>query len=159
MRTSFLFFLVVALAGACFAQMRNMAVDESAAMKNVHKVAIFINLGPAAAARYRPDFERAKKQIEKKLEKQKLRLVADPADADLVLVVTEYNTSTGAIAHGNGTTAIATDLICLADEIKVYKGGKTPAAEDAPVWSASDSCGFSWPLNRLMDKFGKAINK
>ncbi len=161
MKTS-IFFLLIGT-GICVAQMRNMAVDDSGAMKNVKRVAVFINLGPAMPAPYEPDFDRAKKQIGEKLAKQKLDLVADPADADLVLVVTEFNINAGAIAsaytYGSSTTAVARDRICLGDEVKVFKGGKKPAQDDAPIWSASDSCGFSWPLNRLMDKFGKTLKK
>jgi hypothetical protein len=151
------------LVGFGSAQMRNMAVDDSGAMKNVHRVAVFINLGTTSPAPYQPNFERAKKQIGDKLKKFDLELVADAASADLVLVATEYNVNTGATASaystGATTTAVATDRICLADEIKVFKGGKTPSTDDAPIWSANESCGFSWPLNRAMDKFRKAIRK
>src|SRR5690348_17341836 len=130
----------VLLSGICYAQMRNMAVDDSAAMKNVNKVAVFINLGTTMAAPYQPDFERAKKQIGEKLGKFKLELVPNAADADLVLVVTEFNQNAGAVAsgysYGGTTTAVARDKICLADEIKVFKGGKVPTSEEAPIWLA-----------------------
>jgi hypothetical protein len=77
--------------------------------------------------------------------------------------VREYNVNAGATASaysiGGSTTAVANDRICLADEMRVFKGGKEPSLEDAPIWSANESCGFSWPLNRAMDKFRKAIRK
>ena len=155
--------LFIVLAGTCYAQMRNMAADDSGAMKNVSKVAVFINLGTTLPAPYQPDFERAKKQMGEKLAKFKLQLVANAADADLVLVITEFNQNAGAIAsgysYGGSTTAIARDRICLADEVNAFRGGKVPSPDDAPVWSANDSCGFSWPLNRVMDKLGKALQK
>lgn len=89
----------------CFAQMRNMAVDESNALKNVKKVAVFINLGPASPAPYQPDFERAKKQMAKKLVEQKLELVPDAKDADLVLVV-ESSMSTPELLGRRTHTAV-----------------------------------------------------
>ncbi len=169
------FLLVTILVGSGAGQLRNMAVDETQVLKEAKKVAVFINLGPPAAAPYRPDFERAKKQIGEKLAKQKLQLVADPSKADIILVATEFNESHGAAASAttNGqattaanettysqtTTAVANDVICLGDEIKVFKGGKVPGEGDAWIWSTSEVCGFSWPLNRAMDKLAKAMKK
>jgi hypothetical protein len=90
-------------------------------------------------------------------------LVAEPADADIVLVATEFNENRGATAsattYGQTTTAVAHDTICLGDEIKLFKGGKAPSEGDAPIWSTSEVCGFSWPLNRAMDKLAKAMKK
>jgi fructose-specific component phosphotransferase system IIB-like protein len=115
------------------------------------------------AAPYRPDFARAKKQISDKLQKQKLQMVVEPTDADVVLVANEFNQNQGAVASattvGQTTNAVAHDMICLGDEIKVYKGGKTPSESDAPIWSVSEVCGFSWPLNRAMDKLAKVMKK
>jgi hypothetical protein len=68
------FLLVAILVGGGAGQLRNMAVDETQVLKNAKKVAVFINLAPPAAAPYRPDFARAKKQISEKLAKQKLQL-------------------------------------------------------------------------------------
>lgn len=136
------------------AQTRNMALDDTQVLKTAKKVAVLINLSPPAAARYRPDFGRAKKQIGEKLAKQKLQLVTDPADADIVLVLREFNSDSG-----NGTAMSTAYLaqICLGDELKVYAGGKTLSDGEPPVWSVSEVCGFSWPLNRAMDKLGKAM--
>jgi len=157
------FLLVAILVGGAAGQLRNMAIDETQVLKTAKKVAVFINLGPHAAAPYRPDFARAKKQISEKLAKQKLQLVAEPADADIVLVATEFNENRGATAsattYGQTTTAVARDMICLGDEIKVFKGGKPPSEGEAPIWTASEVCGFSWPLNRAMDKLAKAMKK
>lgn len=156
-------FLLASIVTSTHAQLRNAAVDETRLLKSAQKVAVFINLGPPEAAPYTPDFDRARKQIAAKLAKQKLQMVADPVDADIVLVAREFNDSRGAIAtgtvSGQTTTAIAQNYVCLGDEIKVFKGGKMPTETDAPIWSASDTCGFSWPLNRLMDKFAKASKK
>lgn len=170
------FLLVTILVGSGAGQLRNMAVDETQVLKEAKKVAVFINLGPPAAAPYRPDFARAKKQISEKLAKQKLQLVADPSKADIILVATEFNENHGATASAttNGqattagandstysqtTTAVVNDMICLGDEIKIFKGGKVPSEGDAPIWSTSEVCGFSWPLNRAMDKLAKAMKK
>lgn len=154
--------LVITLAGNA-AQLRNAAVDETVVLKSAKKVAVFINLGNPAAAPYRPDFARAQKQITEKLTKQKLQLVVEPADADIVLVAREFNENRGAVASattiGQTTTAVAQDFICLGDEIKVFKGGKAPSESDAPIWSTTEVCGFSWPLNRAMDNLAKARKK
>jgi hypothetical protein len=144
-------------------QLRNMAVDETQVLRAAKTVAVFIKLGPPAAAPYRPDFERARKQISVKLAKQKLQVVVEPVDADIVVVVTEFNEDRGATAsattYGQTTTAIAHDVICLGDEVKVFRGGKAPSDSDIPIWSASEVCGFSWPLNRAMDRLAKAMKK
>lgn len=157
------FLLVAVLVSNGIGQLRNMAVDETQILKNARKVAVFINLEPPAAAPYRPDFARAKKQISEKLTKQKLQLVVEPAEADVILVATEFNESRGTTAstttYGQTTTAVAHDVICLGDEVKVFKGGKAPSKGDAPIWSASEVCRFSWPLNRAMDKLAKAMKK
>jgi len=136
------------------AQTRNMALDDTQVLKTAKKVAVLINLNPPAAAPYRPDFGRAKKQIGEKLAKQKLQLVIDPADADIVLVLREFNSDSGS-GTATGTTYRA--QICLGDELKVYPGGKTPSDGEPPIWSVSEVCGLSWPLNRAMDKLGKAM--
>jgi len=157
------FLLLLILVGSGAGQLRNMAVDETQVLKSAKKVAVFINLGPPAAAPYRPDFARAKKQIGEKFAKQKLQLVVEPADADIILVATEFNENRGATASattsGQTTTAVAHDVICLGDEIKVFKGGKAPSEGEPPIWSVSEVCGFSWPLNRAMDKLAKAMKK
>ena len=161
-RTTFLLLVAVAV-NFSVAQSRNMAVDETPVLKTAKKVAIFINLAPPGGGPYRPDFERAKAQITKKLAKQKLQLVEKPTDADIVLIVTEFNENHGATAsattYGQTTNAVAHDLICLGDEIKVFKGGKEHADSDIPIWTTSEVCGFSWPLNRAMDKLAKAMKK
>jgi hypothetical protein len=153
--------LLLILVGSGAGQLRNMAVDETQLLKTAKKVAVFINLGPPAAAPYRPDFARAKKQIGDKLARQKLQLVVEPADADIILIATEFNENRGATASattsGQTTTAVAHDVICLGDEIKVFKGGKAPSEGEPPIWSVSEVCGFSWPLNRAMDKLTKAM--
>jgi fructose-specific component phosphotransferase system IIB-like protein len=145
------------------AQLRNMAVDETQVLRDAKKVAVLIRLRAPAAAPYRPDFERAKKQIGAKLAKQKLHLVSEPADADIVIVATEFNEDRGAVASatttGQTTTAVMHDMICLGDEVNVFKGGKAPSDSDAPIWSASEVCGFSWPLNRAMERLAKAMRK
>ena len=136
-----------------FAQMTNMA-DDTQVLKSAKKVAVFINLDRPAAARWRPDLQRAKKQMTEKLAKQKLQLVQNPADADIVLVVREFNSDSGS-GVAVGTTY--NETICLGDELKVYAGGKTPSEDDAPIWSVSEAFGFSWPLNRALDKLAKAM--
>jgi hypothetical protein len=120
-----------------------MAAGETHTLKTAKKVAVFINLGPPAAAPYRPDFDRAKKQISAKLAKQKLQLVEHPADADIVLVAREFNSDSGAAtasatSYGNTTTAVAHNTICLGDEVKVFNGGKTPSETDTPIFLVSE---------------------
>jgi hypothetical protein len=160
LRATFLMaFFVESSAG----QLQNASVDESVVLKRATTVAVFIELGPAAAAPYRPDFTRAKKQISDKLTKQKMRMVKEPADVDILLIAREFNENRGvsgtATTIGNSTIARLDDFICLGDEIKVYKGGKMPSESDVPIWSSSEVCGFSWPLNRLMDKLAQIRKK
>jgi len=145
------------------AQLRNMVVDSDTPLKDVHEVSVFINMGATLPAPYVPDFERVKKQISQKLAKSNLKLVVDAKVADVVLVVTEYDVDAGSVTSinmtGNVGTSTSHDRICLADEIKAYKGGKQPTTDDAPIWSVNEYCGFSWPANRAMDKFLIAIKK
>jgi hypothetical protein len=152
--------VLTVLVGLSDSQMRNIAIDNSQLLKQAKKVVVFINLENPAAAPYRPDYDRAKKQVSEKLGKQRLQVVASPEQADIVIVVREFNATMGATAqattYGQSTTATAKDLICLGDELKVFRGGKTPSDSDAPIYSVSEVCGFSWPLNRAMDKFAKA---
>src|SRR5262245_45307648 len=119
------FIVSMALASSLTAQLRNAAVDETGVLRSAKKVAVLIELGPPAAAPYRPDFERAKKQITNKLAKHKLQMVVEPADADIVLVAKEFNQNRGAVATATTSeptsTVVAHDLICLGDEIKVFK--------------------------------------
>jgi hypothetical protein len=129
----------------CVGQLQNMVADEDVVLKSAKKVTVFIELGPPAAARYLPDFARAKKQATEKLTRARLQVVASPADADIVIVVHERNEG------ANNVT------ICLGDEVDVFKGGKAPAESDTPVWSVNEYCGISWPLNRALDKLIKAM--
>jgi hypothetical protein len=160
--------LAIILAGNASGQLRNAADDYTGVLKAAKKVAVFIDVGTPAlgtptAGPYRPDFARAKKQITEKLSKQNLKLVVESSDADIVLVAREFNESDGAVASatslGPTTTAVAQDLICLGDEVKVFKGGKAPSEADTPIWSTTEVCGFSWPLNRAMDKLAKLIKQ
>jgi hypothetical protein len=145
------------------AQLRNAAIDDPGVLKTAKKVAVFVELGPPAPAPYQPDFARAKKQITEKLSKNKLQLVSDAADADIVLVASEFNRKQGIVGSattvGQTTTAVAQDRICLGDEVKVFTGGKMPSEKDTPIWSSLEICGYSWPLNRAMDKLAKAMKK
>lgn len=129
----------------CVGQLQNMVADENVVLKSAKKVTVFIELGPPAAARYLPDFARAKKQVTEKLTKARLQVVASPVDADIVIVVHERNEG------ANNVT------ICLGDEVDVFKGGKAPSESDTPVWSVNEYCGISWPLNRALDKLIKAM--
>jgi hypothetical protein len=124
----------------CVGQLQNMVADGDVVLKSAKKVAVLIELGPPAAARYLPDFARAKKQATEKLAKARLQVVPSPADADIVIVVHERNEG------ANNVT------ICLGDEVDVFKGGKAPSESDTPVWSVNEYCGISWPLNRALDK-------
>ncbi len=139
---------VVSIFVNCVGQLQNMITDGDELLKSAKKVSVFIELGhPAspAAARYLPDFARAKRQVAEKLSKAKLETAANPADADIVIVVHELNEGT------NGAT------ICLGDELDVFKGGKAPSESDTPIWSVNEYCGISWPLNRALDKLIKAM--
>lgn len=129
----------------CVGQLQNMVADGDVVLKSAKKVAVFIELGPPAAARYLPDFARAKKQATEKLAKARLQVVPSPADADIVIVVHERNEG------ANNVT------ICLGDEVDVFKGGKAPSESDTPVWSVNEYCGISWPLNRALDKLIKTM--
>jgi hypothetical protein len=139
--------VIATLPGSAHAQLQNMATDDKLP-KSVKKVAVFIEIGQGEAAKYIPDFARAKKQVSEKLAKAKLQVAADPTDADLVLVVHELN-------EGATTGEFAT--VCLGDKVEVFKGGKTPSESDTPIWSVNEYCGISWPLNRAMDKLTKAL--
>ncbi len=156
---------VLSITSFCSAQMRNALSDEGEAMlRKAKTAALLINIREPMAAPYKPEFDRAKKQALKKLAEIKdLQLISDPLKADIVIVVDEYNVPAGATGTGysNGTYSSVTvrERICLADSVKVYLGGKEPTTSDAPIWTKSESCGFSWPLNRTFDAFKKARRK
>jgi hypothetical protein len=110
-------------------QLQNITADDGdAILKSAKKAAVFIEVGTPGAASYVPDFARAKKQTNEKLAKTKLQVVANPADADIVIVVHELN-------EGSNTVTI-----CLGDKVDVFKGGKAPAESDTPVWSVNEYC-------------------
>ena len=107
--------------------------------------AVNIAPGPTSPASYQLNFERARKQIGEKLAKQKLQLVKDAADADIVLVVTEYTVTAGATASGYsycGTaTAVANSLVCIADEIKALgSSAGCRLSEGGPLPRLSPNC-------------------
>jgi len=138
----------------CFGQMQNMVTgdiaDENGLLKSAKKVAVFIELGTpveSQGAYYIPDFARAKKQITDKLTKARLQIVANPAEADIVIVVHEVNEGANKVT------------ICLGDKLDVYKGGKVPTTSDTPIFSVNEYCGISWPLNRDVDKLIKAMKR
>lgn len=137
--------LVVVASLGCVAQLQNIVTEGDGILKSAKKAAVFIELGTPAAARYVPDFARAKKQATEKLAKATLQVVASPADADIVVVVHEINEG------GNNVT------ICLGDKVDVFKGGKAPSEADSPIWTVNEYCGVSWPLNRALDKLVKAM--
>jgi hypothetical protein len=148
------YMFVLTTSVTCFGQLQNMVTGDVADVKGLLKsaknVAVFIELGTPAAAQtayYVPDFARAKKQVSEKLAKAGLVAVANPADADIVIVVHEIN---------EGGTGGA---ICLGDKLDVFKGGKAPSESDAPIFSANEYCGLSWPLNRAMDRLIKAMKR
>jgi hypothetical protein len=146
---------LVFFATLSWSQTINVAVEDSR-LKTAKTIAIFIDKGPELPSPYPPDLDRAKKQVMKKISGWKrLQLVAEPAQADIVMVITEFNQNAGVIAHSYGSRAVAHDKNCLADEVKIYPGGKKPASDDIAIWSRSESCGWSWPLNRALDAFWK----
>ncbi|MFZ0395840.1 MAG: hypothetical protein WCF17_02665 [Terracidiphilus sp.] len=144
----------VAASASCFCQLRNMVTDAvtdpDGTLRSAKKVAVFIELGTpvdSQGAYYVPDFARAKKQVTEKLKKAKLEAVANPSEADVVIVVHEVN-------EGANTVTI-----CLGDKLDVYKGGRIPAKSDTPIFSVNEYCGISWPLNRAMDKLLRAMKR
>jgi hypothetical protein len=143
--------LVLTATVNCFGQLQNMVTDVAdvnGMLKSAKKVAVFIELGTSAAdpnALYLPSFARAKQQVTEKLAKARLEAVANPADADIVIVVHEINEG--------GQSGV----ICLGDKLDVFKGGKVPSESDTPIFSVNEYCGISWPLNRAMDKLIKAM--
>src|ERR1035437_2688973 len=147
---------VLASSISSFGQLQNMATvggaDPDGLLKSAKKVAVFIELGTPAATDSRsimPDSVRAKKQVTDKLTKARLQIVANPADADIVLVVHELN-------EGNEGWRLT---ICIGDKLDVFKGGKVPSESDTPLFSANEYCGVSWPLYRAMDKLIKAMKR
>jgi hypothetical protein len=146
--------LVLATPAACFGQLQNMVDDEGSApremLRSAKKVSVFFEIGTpmeSQGAYYIPDFARAKKQVSEKLAKLRLEVVANPAEADVVIVVHEINEGADKVT------------ICLGDKVEVFKGGKPPSATDTPIFSVNEYCGISWPLNRAMDKLIKVIKK
>jgi hypothetical protein len=139
--------VIAAFSVSAQAQLQNMTTDDKLP-KSVKTVAVFFEIGRGEAAKYIPDFARAKRQVSEKLAKAKLQVAADPTDADIVLVVHELN-------EGATTGQFAT--VCLGDKLDVFKGGKIPSESDTPIWSVNEYCGISWPLNRAMDKLTKAL--
>src|ERR1035441_3896377 len=101
MKNLFLFcaFLLIAF-GQCSGQSQGVIIvgDDNGAVGNevlqsARTATVVIKMGNPAnadAARYVPDFSRAKKQLIGKHSK-KLQLVANPADADIVIVAVELN--------------------------------------------------------------------
>jgi hypothetical protein len=127
--------------------------DPDGLLKSAKKVAVFIELGTSEASQgayYVPDFARAKKQISEKLTKAKLVRVANPADADIVIVVHELN---------EGAEGWRIVTICIGDKLDVLKGGKAPSESDTQIFSVHELCGIGWPLNRAMDKLIRAMKR
>jgi len=149
---NYVFLLVASV--SCSGQLQNIvtgdAADADRILKSAKKVAVFIDLGTpveSQGAYFVPDFARAKKQVTEKLTKAKLEIVANPYEADIVIVVHEVNEG------ANSAT------ICLGDKLDVFKGGKVPSPSDIPIFSVNEYCGNSWPLNRDMDKLIKAMRR
>jgi hypothetical protein len=140
---------VLAASVSCFGQLLTSATadvaDPGGLLISAKKVMVLIEVGPPAAASYIPDFPRAKKQVSEKLAKIRLVAVANPADADIVIVVHEQNEGANSVT------------ICLGDKLEVFRGGKVPSASDTPIFSVNEYCGVTWPLNRAMDKLIKAM--
>lgn len=142
----------------CFGQLQNMVTgdvaDVNGLLKSAKKVAVFIELGPPAESRgayYIPDFTRAKKQVTDKLTKARLQILANPTEADIVIVVHEVNEGTNDEYQ----------TVCIGDKLDVFKGGKVPSASDTPIFSVNEYClyyGRVWPLNRAMDKLFNAMS-
>src|ERR1039458_10302186 len=143
----------------CFGQLQNMVTDDVAdvngLLKSAKKVAVLIELGPPVESRgayYIPDFTRAKNQVSEKLSKAGLVAVANPVDADIVIVVHEVNEGTNDRYR----------TICIGDKLDVFKGGRAHTQSDPPIFSVNEYClfyGRVWPLNRAMDKLIKAMNR
>lgn len=138
----------------CSCQLQNMVTGEGSdpggILKSAKKVSVFIEIGTpveSQGAYYIPDFSRAKKQVSEKLTKSRLEVVANPAEADVVIVVHEVNEGANKVT------------ICLGDKVEVFKGGKPPSSSDTPIFSVNEYCGISWPLNRAMDKLIKTMKR
>jgi hypothetical protein len=65
--------LVLVASLSCVGQLQNIVTDDAVGiLTSAKKAAVFIELGAPAAARYVPDFTRAKKQTNEKLAKATL---------------------------------------------------------------------------------------
>jgi phenylpyruvate tautomerase PptA (4-oxalocrotonate tautomerase family) len=131
------------------------AAEANRLLKSAKKVAVFIEVGtPVVDAYYLPDFARAKKQISEKLTKAGLVAVANPDDADIVIVVHEVYEGT--------TPNDRYQTVCIGDKLDVFKGGKAPSESDTPIFSVNEYClyyGRVWPLYRAMDKLINAMKR
>jgi mono/diheme cytochrome c family protein len=94
-------------------------------------------------AMWDPDGERAKRNVEEVLTAWgRYTVVPHAEDADLVIVVTEFQKNLNIVRLAN--------LVC---EMKVYRGGQEPTGEGPIVWSGDASEGLHQPSRKVAEKF------
>jgi hypothetical protein len=94
-------------------------------------------------AMWNPDSERARRKVTAVIsEWARYTLVERAEDADLVLVVTEFQKNINLLRRAN-----------LVAEMRVYRGGQPPSADTPVVWSGDAAEGFSQPATKVAEKF------
>ena len=90
-----------------------------------------------------PNGERAKEKVENVLREAGYSLVDDPATADLVAVVLEYQKNLNLLKRAQ-----------LVAELKVYRGGADITEETPPLWSGQANEGWKkLPATKVAEEF------
>lgn len=97
-----------------------------------------------------PNGERGREKLLKVLTKWgRYEIVKDPTDADLVLVLTEFQKNINIMKRAN-----------LVAELKVYRGGATPTEQTPVLWSGDASENFRrMPATGVGEKFRDHVMK
>lgn len=94
-------------------------------------------------AMWNPNGERARQKVEAVMAAWGRYAVAPRLeDADLVIVVTEYQKNLSLLRRAN-----------LVADMKVFRGGQEPTADTPTVWAGDASEGLSQPATKVAEKF------
>ena len=119
--------------------------DAGDVLRSARTVAVIGQTGKQMMNRaiWNPDGERAREKVAAVLsEWGRYTVVEHVEDADLVVVVTEFQKNINLLRRAN-----------LIAEMRVYRGGQPPSAETPTVWSGDAAEGFSQPATKVAEKF------